>query len=235
MGFIDIVLIVVIVAIGLRGFYNGLINELSGILGIVLGIFFGSRFAGSMGDWFTQSVHNFNSHSVANLIGFVIILVVIWGFFLIAGLIVSKIIKVSNFVIVDKILGFVFSSCKIFLVVGFIFYGISRPDFMKSFNVHMYENSKIYRIMESISSLIIKLPSVQEAVKDAQNKVAPTLNAAKAKAQEALENNLTPETLEGVKGGLDEIGGALRDGLENTSDQKNLNKDKAFESNQEDN
>lgn len=227
MSFIDTVLVIAVVVIGLRGFYNGLVNELSGVLGIVLGVFFGSRFASSMGEWFSQNVYNFNSYSITSLIGFIIILAVIWGVFLIASMIVSKIIKFSNLVIIDKVFGFVFSSCKIFLIFGFILYSVSKPNFMKGFSDYMDENSKVYGVMKVISSSVIKLPSVQEAVKNTQDKITPAVDATKEKLQEVFENNVTKETQDSK---ANEI---LKDTLKDVFEQENLNEKPSFELNQE--
>lgn len=164
MGYIDLILIVIIVVIGLRGFYNGLVNELAGVIGIVFGVFLASRFSERMGEWFSGSVYNFNSPSVSALIGFVIILAVVWIICLIIGVLISKMIKISDFVIIDKTLGFIFSCCKIFLIIGFILYVASYPVFMKNFVTYMNTHSKIYNITNVISENIMKIPGFQNAL-----------------------------------------------------------------------
>ncbi|PAF54134.1 hypothetical protein BKH42_02675 [Helicobacter sp. 13S00482-2] len=164
MGYIDLILIIIIVVIGLRGFYNGFVNEISGVLGILLGVFLGSRFATNMGEWISASVYDFKTPSIATLIGFVVILAVVWVAFLILGVILSKIIKITDFAIIDKTLGFIFSCCKIFLIIGFILYGISKPKFTQGFNSYLQKNSKIYPIMNVISATILKIPSVQQTL-----------------------------------------------------------------------
>ncbi|PAF47931.1 hypothetical protein BKH41_06610 [Helicobacter sp. 12S02232-10] len=188
MSYIDLILIVIIIIIGLRGFYNGFVNEISGVLGIVLGVFFASRFASSMGNWFTTNIHNFNSVSLASLIGFVIILAVIWVTFLILGVIIGKFVKISDFAIVDKTLGFIFSCCKVFLIIGFILFGISKLNFMKELDVHMSQNSKIYGIMNTISSSVMKLQSVQETANNIKNISQPATDSAQKTIEETNQN-----------------------------------------------
>ncbi|PAF52031.1 CvpA family protein [Helicobacter sp. 13S00477-4] len=198
MGYIDLILIIIIIVIGLRGFYNGFVNELAGVLGIVLGVFFASRFAGNMGDWFNAHVYNFNSHSVSMLIGFVVILAVIWVAFLILGIIIARFVKITDFAIIDKTLGFIFSCCKIFLIIGFILYGISKPEFMKSFNMYMEQNSKIYSMMDAISSSIMKIQSVQKAINNAKNITDPAVDEATKKLEEKIQQS-TQETSNNVQ------------------------------------
>ncbi|PAF41588.1 CvpA family protein [Helicobacter sp. 11S03491-1] len=204
MGYIDLILTVIIIVIGLRGFYNGFINEISGVIGIILGVFFASRFAGRMGDWFSSDVYNFHSPSVASLIGFVIILAVIWIAFLILGIIISKFIKISDFGIIDKTLGFIFSCCKIFLIIGFILYGISNLNFMKDFQKYMKQNSKIYTIMNTISSSIMKLQIVQETTNNIKNTTQPAADAAIENLQKAV-NEAGPNISDTINNSLKDI------------------------------
>lgn len=208
MGYIDLILIIIIVVIGLRGFYNGFVNEVSGVLGIVLGVFFASRFASVMGEWITASVYDFKTPSIATLIGFVIILAVIWVAFLIVGVILSKFIKITDFSIIDKTLGFIFSCCKIFLIIGFILYAGSKPKFMQNFNIYLEQNSKIYSMMHKISGAILKIPSVQEtlngtkqlsnkAQEDGSQKLQKAIDNTTEKLQDSVKKN-TEETIKQI-------------------------------------
>lgn len=206
MGYIDLILIIIIVVIGLRGFYNGFVNEVSGVLGIVLGVFFASRFASGMGEWITASVYDFKTPSIATLIGFVIILAVIWVAFLIVGVILSKFIKITDFSIIDKTLGFIFSCCKIFLIIGFILYVGSKPKFMQNFNVYLEKNSKIYSMMYTISGAILKIPSVKETLngtkevsKKAQEDGSQKLQKAVDSATEELQDSMKRDAEETIK------------------------------------
>lgn len=198
MGYIDLILIIIIVVIGLRGFYNGFVNEVSGVLGIVLGVFFASRFASSMGEWITASMYDFKTPSIATLIGFVIILAVIWVAFLIVGVILSKFIKITDFSIIDKTLGFIFSCCKIFLIIGFILYAGSKPKFMQNFNGYLEQNSKIYSMMYKISGAILKIPSVQETLNGAQQASKKAQENGAEKLQKAIDSS-TEDLQDSVK------------------------------------
>ncbi|PAF46549.1 hypothetical protein BKH46_07340 [Helicobacter sp. 12S02634-8] len=203
MGYIDILLIVIICIIGLRGFYNGFISEVAGVLGVVVGVFLASRFAGLMGEWLNVNIHNFNSPSIGSLIGFVIILAVIWVAFLIFGILIGKLIKVSDFVIVDKALGFIFSCCKVFLILGFILYAITQLQFMKSFANYMEQNSRVYSIMDTISATIMKLQSVQDtgnAINNLTQKPAQSVQNALNGIKDTTQGLTDP-----IKSGLERI------------------------------
>ncbi|WP_120945925.1 MULTISPECIES: CvpA family protein [Helicobacter] len=170
MGYIDLILVAVIIVIGIRGFYNGLVDEVAGILGIVCGVYMGSRFASLVGAWFSAHVHDFHSPSMASLIGFTLVLAGVWIFFLIMGVVVSKAVSFSNLGAIDKILGFVFACAKMYLVFAFLLYGASRFGFMKAMDTYMRANSQFYPTMQEVAAYVMQRPEIQELGRVIQNK-----------------------------------------------------------------
>ncbi|WP_281747393.1 CvpA family protein [Helicobacter suis] len=185
--YIDIALAVLIVGVGLRGFYNGFIDEVSGLLGIVLGVFLASRWAERVGSWFSSHVYAFHDPSMSSLVGFVLVLACVWIAFLVTGVIVSKAIVLSNLGIIDRILGFLFGCTKIFLILAFLLYTISRLFFMKSLDVYLHAHSQIYPYMHTIASHVLQLKEVQEIGEMIEQK-----------AKRAKKENL-PESLDPTK------------------------------------
>ncbi|WP_121022383.1 CvpA family protein [Helicobacter vulpis] len=170
MDYIDLILVAVILVIGIRGFYNGFIDEVAGILGIVCGVYLGSRLAGHVGAWFSAHVHNFHSPSMESLVGFTLVLAGVWILFLIAGVVVSKAVSFSNLGAIDKVLGFVFACAKMYLVFAFLLYGASRFDFMKSLDTYLRAHSQFYPTMQEVASYVMQRPEIQELGKAIQNK-----------------------------------------------------------------
>ncbi|WP_163531987.1 CvpA family protein [Helicobacter suis] len=180
--YIDIALAVLIVVVGLRGFYNGFIDEVSGLLGIVLGVYLASRWAERVGSLFSSHVYAFNDPSMSSLVGFVLVLACVWIAFLVIGVIVSKAIILSNLGIIDRILGFLFGCTKIFLILAFLLYTISRLSFMKSLDVYLHAHSQIYPYMHAIASHVLQLKEVQEIGEMIEQK------AKRAKKENLLES-----------------------------------------------
>ncbi|WP_233707530.1 CvpA family protein [Helicobacter bizzozeronii] len=168
--YFDVTLAVLILLIGIRGFYKGLIDEVAGLLGIVAGVYLASRFAGVAGAWFSKHLYHMPNDSIATLVGFVIVLASVWIAFLILGVFVSKLVNLSGLGIIDRILGFIFSCTKMFLVFAFLTYGISKLSVMKDVDNYLRTHSQIYPYMQEIASHIMQLQEVREISKMIQPK-----------------------------------------------------------------
>ncbi|WP_163533304.1 CvpA family protein [Helicobacter suis] len=197
--YIDIALAVLIVGVGLRGFYNGFIDEVSGLLGIVLGVYLASRWAERVGSLFSSHVYAFHDPSMSSLVGFVLVLACVWIAFLVTGVIVSKAIVLSNLGIIDRILGFLFGCTKIFLILAFLLYTISRLSFMKSLDVYLHAHSQIYPYMYTIASHVLRLKEVQEIGEMIEQKAK---RAKKENFPESLDPTKVKSNLETIPEGV---------------------------------
>lgn len=72
-----------------------------------------------------------------NFVGFLLVLVFIWVFFLVFGVLLGKVLVFSGLGIIDRVLGFIFLCLKIFLVFFFIFYAFFKMEVMKDVNVYL--------------------------------------------------------------------------------------------------
>ncbi|WP_121756511.1 CvpA family protein [Helicobacter felis] len=185
MDYIDVALVAIVLIAGIRGFYNGLIDEIAGILGIVCGVWLGSRFANNAGVLFSTHVHNFHNTSIESLIGFTIVLAGVWIAFLIGGVIVSKAVGLSNLGAIDKVLGFFFACAKMYLVFAFLLYGVSHFSFMKPLDTYLRAHSQFYPTMQEVASYVMRRPEVQKLGETIQNKA----NEVKQKSQDAFPSN----------------------------------------------
>ncbi|WP_221279524.1 CvpA family protein [Helicobacter gastrocanis] len=190
-SYVDIALLVFVVVIGIRGFYNGFVDEVAGLLGIVTGVFLASRWASAVGARFANHVYAFKDPSMNDLVGFVVVLAGVWIAFLVVGIVVSKAITLSNLGVLDKILGFVFACTKIFLILSFLVYAISRLAFMKTIDNYLHTHSQVYPYMHGVASHILQIKEVQEFGEMIQQKAQ---NAKKEGAQtlEKTQKNLEP-------------------------------------------
>ncbi|CAJ99204.1 CvpA family protein [Helicobacter acinonychis] len=161
MNYIDLALLVVVVAFGIRGFYHGLVSEVAGILGIVLGVYLASRYSVAIGQLFSDHLYDLRNETMTNLIGFLLVLASVWVFFLALGVVLGKVLKFSGLGIIDKALGFIFSCLKTFLVLSFILYALSKMELMKDANTYLQEKSDIFPTMKSIASKIMHLDGVK--------------------------------------------------------------------------
>ncbi|AFI05621.1 CvpA family protein [Helicobacter cetorum] len=187
MNYIDLALIVVVVAFGIRGFYHGLVSEVAGILGIVLGVYLASRYSIVIGQLFSEHLYNLRNETMTNLIGFLLVLALAWVFFLTLGVVLSKVLVFSGLGIIDRALGFIFSCLKTFLVLSFILYALSKMDLMKNIDAYLQEKSDIFPTMKGIASKIMRLDGVKHAEQNLKDNFKEMGDEIKDNAKETFD------------------------------------------------
>ncbi|WP_295739364.1 CvpA family protein [uncultured Helicobacter sp.] len=161
-SYIDIGIIVLLILLSLKGIWQGIIRGLASFLGILLGIFFASRFYDGLGEWFAINIYNLGSPELNALVGFVIIITLIWAGFLLLGEILFRMVRFTPLVSVDAALGLAFGFCKAFLLLSIIVFGISQIAWLKNFSQNVEQNSSIFPMMKNLSIKIMNLEQIQE-------------------------------------------------------------------------
>lgn len=184
-SYIDIGIIVLLILLSLKGIWQGIIRGLASFLGILLGIFFASRFYNGLGSWFAINIYNLGSPELNALVGFVIIITLIWAGFLLLGEILFRMVRFTPLVSIDAALGLAFGFCKAFLLLSIIVFGISQIAWLKNFSQNVEQNSSIFPMMKNLSIKIMNLEQIQE-VKENLN-LEKKLENAKEVGQKAME------------------------------------------------
>jgi len=120
----DLVVGSIILLLGLKGILNGFFKELFGLIGIIGGIFVGSRVANDVGTLLSEAIFKFESPAAINFLGFLVTLALFWGSMIGAGILFKKFSKMSGLGLMDKILGFIFGSGKFFFIASVIVYAV---------------------------------------------------------------------------------------------------------------
>lgn len=153
----DIIVISLVLILGIKGVINGLIKEIFVLAGLIGGVFVASRTASLVGDLIDQNLLHLENKSSLSLIGFVAVLVGVWLLSIILASIVKKMVSMSGLGFIDRFLGFIVGSAKIFFIISIIIYAISSIEIAKK-NLSKYlDNSIMYPIMVDFGSFIIKL------------------------------------------------------------------------------
>ena len=207
-SYIDIGIIVLLILLSLKGIWQGIIRGLASFLGILLGIFFASRFYDGLGEWFAINIYNLGSPELNALVGFVIIITLIWAGFLLLGEILFRMVRFTPLVSVDAALGLAFGFCKAFLLLSIIVFGISQIAWLKNFSQNVEQNSSIFPMMKNLSIKIMNLEQIQEVkenlnlekklnnAEDEVKNLSENLEKARQKAIEEAENLLQNQTRE---------------------------------------
>lgn len=134
MEFIDIIVLVIIGIFAIKGVFTGLINEVFGILGILLGYVLSFQFYGVFGKFFLSIV---SDKKTAEVLGFVAAFLVIYIIVIVLGKLLSRFFKAINLGWANKTGGFLFGAVKsaviISICLSFLIQFIPRDsDFSKS-------------------------------------------------------------------------------------------------------
>jgi membrane protein required for colicin V production len=170
----DAIILSITIILAIKGFFNGIIKEVSGLIGIVLGIYLGSTYYESAGEYINSSIFKIPNESAINIVGFVAVFVLTWLFVVVLGLILSKIIKVAQLGILDKIGGVIFSAGKFFIIVAVVVTMLSKIEAMHNQIEKWSQNSITYPYLINTGEFVINIKP--EEVKKHVNSVKQQIN-----------------------------------------------------------
>ena len=196
--YFDIIIVLMVVILALKGLFTGLIRELCSVFGIIGGVLLASRFNESLGGAL-NSLLKIESPTLVNLIGFVAILGVLWILALVLAEILVRFAKFIKLGVADKICGVGVAGIKIFLILSIIFFTFSKINFLSSWTLKLRDSSALYPVMIKIGDFIVKTDfanemreKLTEQGKNAVNEIVNSTNA--NSANRATNPNRTNQT-----------------------------------------
>jgi membrane protein required for colicin V production len=206
----DVIILSITIILAIKGFFNGIIKEISGLVGIVLGVYLGSTYYESAGEYINSSIFKIPNESAINVVGFVTVFVLTYLLCIILGLILSKIIKVAQLGIIDRVGGLIFSAGKFFIIVAVVITMLSKIEAMHNQLEKWSKNSITYPYLMKTGEFIINIKpeEVKKQVKSVKEKIdnvkqqindkvgsdiAKKIEEAKEKISKTIEKNLTTD------------------------------------------
>jgi len=210
----DLIVGSIILLLGLKGILNGFFKELFGLLGIVGGIFIGSRVAKDVGTFLSDAIFKFDSPAAISFLGFLVSLAAFWGLMITAGILFKKFSKLSGLGFMDKVLGFVFGSGKFFFIASVIVYAFYNFKAIRE-NVDM-QSGIMLPVLVKTGSIIMKMDG-EKIASDINNSIDEGLENAK----DVLEDEAAKKVLESANSEKD----AIIKKVETQLDENNLSLD----------
>lgn len=179
-NYLDIAVISLSVLLGIKGILNGLVKELFGLVGIIGGAYIASRLSPEVGAWVDANLYQLENNAAIGLVGFVLTLAVVWLGAVVVGNMISKVLKMTGLGLLDRILGFIFGSGKVFLILSIIIFALSNVEFIRKKAEPYTKNSIVYPWAMYAGESIIKLDPEQisnqitEKIDQAQNQLFET-------------------------------------------------------------
>ena len=187
----DIVTLSLILIVGIKGVFNGLIKEIAGLLGIISGVFIASSYAEEFGAWIGANIIYIDSSTALNMIGFLALLTFIWLAFIVVGIILSKLISISGMGVIDKLFGFIFAGGKIFVIVSTIVYALSNIEIVKKTTEKYTTNSFMYPLYIESGKFIIHIDP--EKVKQEMSTIQKKTKESVKKSAQAISDHLSSQ------------------------------------------
>jgi membrane protein required for colicin V production len=156
-NYFDVTISAIVLILGIKGFMQGFIKELFGLLGLVGGVYFASRLSDKAATYIDTNFLHLENASLLKLIGFLAILIIIWFSATILGTIFSKLTSESGLGFLNRLFGFIAGGGKYFLIFALIVTALSNVTLVKD-NLEKYINdSVLYPYLKETGSYLINL------------------------------------------------------------------------------
>ena len=172
MSLFDAIIIGLTLLLAIKGFLNGFVKEIAGLIGLVGGLILGSKYYHEVGMYINNHLFEIKNASAVDVVGFVTIFVGFWLFCIFLGFLLSKILKISSLGMVDKIFGFIFAGAKFFILISVILALLYQVEFLKPKIDKYKQKSLVLPFMLKAGSSIITL-SPQDATNLPKNVKIP--------------------------------------------------------------
>jgi colicin V production protein len=152
----DIIIVVLVLMLGIKGILNGLIKETFGLIGLIGGLIVATRFSDVAEEFITKNIYKFENPSFLQFVAFISLWLVFWIVCLLVGKFLSKIVSVSGLSFLDRLGGFVMGSGKIFLTFSAVVAVISGTS-LNNVIAPYFTNSKVYPVLLETGKWITNL------------------------------------------------------------------------------
>ena len=159
MNMFDAVILAITLILAIKGFFNGFLKEIAGLVGIIGGLYLASLYYHPAGIYVNQHLFEIKNPSAIDLVGFIAVFVGFWILAVFVGFLLSKILKMSSLGVLDRMLGFIFAGAKFFILVSVILALLIKIEFIHQKLEPMLKSSFIYPVMIKIGDGVINLNS----------------------------------------------------------------------------
>lgn len=165
----DAIILGLVILVGIKGALNGLIKEIFGLVGIIGGLIFATRFDGTK-EIISTYIYQTKNEQMMSFIAFIASFIVFWLLCLIIGNILAKFIHASALGFLDRLGGLIFGSAKVFLIFSVIFAVITNIYILNSKIEPILKGSITYDTMVKSGKWIMNL-NIEKIKDDFDNKI----------------------------------------------------------------
>jgi membrane protein required for colicin V production len=156
-NYFDVTIGAIVLILGIKGFINGFIKEVFGLIGLIGGVYLASRLTGDASTFIDTNFIHIENTALLKLLGFLTILTIVWMGATILGSIFSKLTSASGLGFINRLLGFIAGGGKYFIIFALIVTALSNVSLVKD-NVQKYvKDSVLYPYLLKAGTSIIHL------------------------------------------------------------------------------
>jgi membrane protein required for colicin V production len=154
MNYLDIIIIVLLVALAIQGYRRGLIKSLASLAALVLGIWGGIKLSGYVADVLVRHIDIKQEYLF--VIGFIVVFIVVVILVSLVGKFLDNIASMAALSTVNKLLGMFFGIAKGALILSVIIsiYHFADPE-AKIIKPETRENSILYQPIGAIAPILL--------------------------------------------------------------------------------
>jgi membrane protein required for colicin V production len=126
MNYVDIVLVILLILSAINGFSKGFVEELSGLVALILGIWVAIHFSDFVGQFLISTFHFTFKHLqiVAFFITFILVVIIVQ----IIGSVVNKMVKAISLGFLNRLAGLAFGAVKGALILSVLLVVFDKID-----------------------------------------------------------------------------------------------------------
>ena len=156
-NYFDITIGAIVLILGIKGFMNGFIREVFGLVRLVGGVYFASRLAPTAATFIDTNFLHLENTAFLKLLGFLAVLIAVWLSATILGSILSKLTSASGLGFINRLFGFIAGGGKYFLIFALIVTALSNVALVKDNLEKHVQDSVLYPYLRAAGSSIINL------------------------------------------------------------------------------
>lgn len=198
----DLVLAAIVLLLGIKGFINGLVREVFGLVGLIGGVIVASRFNTVAAELISEHVYKFEKSAMADFIGFLALFIGFWLVCLGLGALVRKLVGLSGLGFVDRIGGFIAGSAKVFLIFAVLLAVLMRINFLGEAIKPVIGNSYAYPLLLKTGAWVLNIDAAK-----LNEKINEHMTSSEQKQQpdQAHKNEEPKQAQDSEKEGLSEL------------------------------
>ena len=150
MNYLDIIIVIPLLYGLIKGFSNGLVKEITGLLGLIIGVYVAVNFSSYLHPKFTEFLGGYEKF--VPIITFTTLFVVSILAIRLLGNILDKLTRLLALGIISRILGSIFGVLKIIVLFSFLLFVLTEHELI---NHQIQTESVLLNPIQEISVLII--------------------------------------------------------------------------------